>query len=296
MNNYTLYGLNLASEILLPEVPKAEGSPDFTIEIADVKEPLNPLTQTALYRAGKNWFFLTVPNIVNILVTDGNKILVAPCPKADIQDVVTFILGPAILALLQQRGYFVLHANAVVNDDKLIVFSGRSGAGKSTLSAGFFKRGFKIFADDICIISQEIDGFFVQPGFTRLKLWADVLSELGEDIDMLHPVRAGLQKYNFETSTEFFNSKMRIRSIYFLSTHNKNEVELESINGIEKFNMVRLQGGLVRVQEACYSGEESFKFIMKLASNIEVKKLVRPQHRFSLNELVDIIEKDMKFV
>ena len=66
-----------------------------------------------------------------------------------------FLLGSAMGALLHQRGLLPLHTNAVEVGGRAFAFMGKSGAGKSTLAAWFHDRGFRIVADDVCVVGFD---------------------------------------------------------------------------------------------------------------------------------------------
>jgi hypothetical protein len=57
---------------------------------------------------------------------------------------------------------------------------GESGAGKSTLAAWFHDRGFRVIADDVCVVEFAANGgAFAMPGVPRLRLWEDALTATG---------------------------------------------------------------------------------------------------------------------
>ena len=85
-------------------------------------------------------------------------------------------------ALLLQRGLLPLHGCAIEVDGGAAVFVGRSGCGKSTLAGALRQRGYRVLADDICVISFSAAGEpMVLAAFPQLKLWADALKNLGEE-------------------------------------------------------------------------------------------------------------------
>src|SRR5690606_6180048 len=71
---------------------------------------------------------------------------------------------------------------------KAIAILGSSGSGKSTLSAGLWKKGYKIYADDVGALTYNNSIFSVHKGITRLKISKETALELGIDINLMDPV------------------------------------------------------------------------------------------------------------
>ena len=80
---------------------------------------------------------LNINGIGKIRIIGGNRILWTKESQNVLdQDLITFILGSAIGAILIQRGTLVLHGNSLVKDNHAIICLGHSGFGKSTLASG----------------------------------------------------------------------------------------------------------------------------------------------------------------
>ena len=102
-----------------------------------------------------------------------------PMPVQTTHEVVLFLMGSVMGALLHQRDYLPLHGSAIKTENGAALFLGTSSIGKSTIAAGFQKRGYPILADDLCAVAMDKDSrAIVLPGFPRLKLWADALKKL----------------------------------------------------------------------------------------------------------------------
>jgi hypothetical protein len=73
-----------------------------------------------------------------------------------------------------------IHASAVEIDGRAIAFTGPSGAGKSTLAATFHDHGYRVIADDVCVIGFDQHGqAFARPGIPRMRLWEETLAVTG---------------------------------------------------------------------------------------------------------------------
>ena len=105
--------------------------------------------QDSQLRAGS---IVAVEGIAEYAVEGGRKIWVKPAENAPTRNVRLFLLGSVMGLLLHQRGDLPLHANAIEIDGKALAFAGPSGSGKSTLAGAFHDRGYRVIADDVCVV------------------------------------------------------------------------------------------------------------------------------------------------
>jgi hypothetical protein len=144
-----------------PEAPAAGGGPHLT----------------------DGGLLLVIDEVARYFIKDGSSIVIEPEPGVPEANVRLFLLGSAMGALLHQRGLLPLHANAVEIDCRAFAFMGESGAGKSTLAAWFHDQGYRIIADDVCVVGfADGDRPHVRPGISRLRLWRDALDVTGRDV------------------------------------------------------------------------------------------------------------------
>jgi hypothetical protein len=84
------------------------------------------------------------------------------------------LTGPALVLALAMRGTWCLHASAVMQSDRALLFLGESGQGKSTLAAHLAAdHHFRLVADDILPVTTGKTGLNVWPRFPQLKLPLD---------------------------------------------------------------------------------------------------------------------------
>ena len=177
--DYSVFGLHVRSDLQLPELLEAKAStaPQVTVRtgrVAAGPPGLNPV---------EGGLLLAVPEVGRYLISDGAEIVVEAEPGVPAANVRLFLLGSAMGALLHQRGLLPLHANAVEVEGRAFAFMGESGAGKSTLAAWFHDRGFRIVADDVCVVGFDDSGKAqVRPGISRLRLWREALDATGRDV------------------------------------------------------------------------------------------------------------------
>jgi hypothetical protein len=88
-------------------------------------------------------------------------------------DATPITLGSAMGAALFLRGTTVLHATALIIDNRAVLMAGNTGAGKSTLSAAMIARGAALLTDDLAALACDDNEILVQPGFSRMKLYKE---------------------------------------------------------------------------------------------------------------------------
>jgi len=291
--SYHAFGLNIDSHFELPALPLAtsDASADVRIHTGSVStEGLdNPNKATPFYQSAENTLWLNVPDIARFLVTNGNSIVVDAAPDADEQSIRLYLLGSCMGAILHQRGILAIHGNAVRFGDQCVVFAGHSGAGKSTLAAAFHQRGHEILADDVCAIDAEGR---VAPSLPQLKLWQDEARKLEIDTDELNRIRLQVEKFAFPLDKPAMEH-LPVAAIYILNSHNRDEFEIETIKGMQKFNPLKNNTYRMGYLDGLGLKAEHLGLCSKLAGRIHLSRIPRPNHGFKLDELIELITNDL---
>jgi hypothetical protein len=296
---YSCYGLNIESELAIPELiavikdPKGIVAADVIVKFGEVDprglkqgKQLGPF----LWVSNES-LCLNVPNVATFLVSHGNQITIDPAPGVDEDSIRVFLLGSGLGALLFQRGYLVLHGNAIRIGDQCMICVGHSGSGKSTTAAGFLLRGYEVLADDV--VAVDANGCAL-PGIPRIKLWQDVADKLAISTDGLRHIRPGMQKFNFPVNDQFANNALPIRWVYILNSGHTQEINFELIRGLERFNPLKNNTYRVRFMEGLPLRAQHLKRCGQLAGHIHLSRVTRPNHGFELDGLIDAILADIK--
>lgn len=198
--SYRAFGLNIISDLVLPELPAALAAPssiDLHIELAErIAASLPPEAEDNFHPDPDGGFVFRVPGVADFWVGRGDSIRMALFPGADFGVARLYLLGSALGMAMHQRGWLVMHASAVLRDGAVSLFIGDSGAGKSTLAAAFAKAGFGVLADDVMPVRMNSEGKFeVWPGALSFKLWGDSLDALGLEREGLAEIGNRHDKY-----------------------------------------------------------------------------------------------------
>lgn len=288
---YNAYGLNIHSEVFLPELTFSNAScPDVTIYLDDVSLPVDYIldmgpshisTEDSIYRF---WDEIGIFQITN------NSIIINPVEGLNNQILKNFLLGTVFATFLRFRGLYVLHASSVNIKDNAICFSGFKGFGKSTTAMTFYNKGFPVIADDYVTIKFDKNGLpIVIPGFGSVKLSFNSKNFMNLNIDKLN------REQNIKTytpvSNTFLTNPLPLKKIYILKRSDKTRIVelkpqesfLELVKntfGIEMFSKAELINNFITSK--------------KILNYVDVSLLEVNNSLKDLQNVVEIIEKDVK--
>jgi len=296
--HYYAFGLNIESEIECPLLIAGDGSaPDLVVRLGSVPHELEQARERgAFYQISTGRLLLKIDHVACYLVSDGCEIIVEPHPTASEKDVRLFLLGSAMGALLHQRGVWPLHGSAVASRSgaAAALFVGARGIGKSTLAGVFHKRGFQVLSDDVCAITTGNDGTLqVWPAIPRIRLWTDSVVKLGGEPKQLTRTRDALEKYEFPLR-RFGHDPMAIKAVYALYMSDDQEaVHLMPLKGYDKIQELTLNTYRLHFLTGMRLAPQHFQQAQALARQARVVRITRPPQPFLLDELADIIERDL---
>lgn len=241
MYHYKAFGLNILSEIELPELSdgNADLKHDLLIKVASFDVPA--LEKTQLYRRGvragfakgeDESLYLHWNNVASFKADDGNYLTVNPL-VSDNSVVSLFTVSEALGLILFQRGLFLLHASSVQVGDEGWCFMGTPGAGKSTTAAAFIKAGCKLLSDDLTAIAFSDEGFaYIVPAYPQLKIWEKTVNGLDYERSALQPVSEGINKFSYQPKAGFTHEPVPLREVFFMHKA-RNRKSLLSLSAAE---------------------------------------------------------------
>jgi hypothetical protein len=295
--NYYAFGLNIESEIECPLLMAGGGSaPDLIVRLGPVPHELKQAHVRELnYQISARHFLLKIDQVARYLVFGGREITVKPHPNAAAKDILLFLLGSAMGALLLQRGVWPLHGSAVVADQLgAILFVGNKGSGKSTIAGALHQRGFQTLADDVCALTVGDDGASqVWPAYPRISLWSDAVVKLGGKPHQLERTHSALEKYRYPLR-HFSSDPVAIHAVYALYTLDEQEaMHLTPLKGFEKVQELTVNTYRLYFVTGMQLAPQHFQQAQALARQARVVRIARPSQPFLLDELADAIEKDL---
>jgi len=186
---YRIYGLLVRSALELP-FPRvhagARTNGDLTLDPAPARA-FGPARASVPHP--ERWFqhvlleggdtYLRWRGLFEFIVgVDGRRILYRSEPGAHPDSFHTYLLNQVLSFALVRRGVEPVHATAVLTPAGAVAFLGDSGYGKSSLAASFLNAGFQLVTDDLLILQRNEDGYVVEPGPPRIKLFPEIAGDL----------------------------------------------------------------------------------------------------------------------
>lgn len=294
MYQYTAFGLNLASEIICPELRPTTEAPSISIRfgslkhiaIADSDHPRNQLIN-------EHQFLINIEGIAKFLVSHGSDIIIDPVPQVSDKELRLFLLGSVMGAVLHQRGILPIHANGIVVDGQCIIFAGHSGRGKSTLAAHFAQKGFQLMCDDICAIkiSPSVQPV-VLPGHPHIKLWSDSLRQINKHPDDHISVRPDTDKYFMPMEATHHQQALPIKKIYALHFHDQQAIKFQTLSQLESIKALKNYTYRQRMVKKMKREKAHFLLCSKLAQTTSISRIFRPKDFAMIDTLIEQIIED----
>lgn len=292
------YGLNVASQLELPELPisgKVDAA-DIEITSGTIEEKLEGASVTAPWlQCNETCCQISIDGIARYRIERGRRIVIdrhmpagegVPPAAGDIR---LYLLGTAMGALLHQRHWLPLHVGALQTPSGVWAFTGHSGAGKSTLSAWLhYTQGWPMVSDDVAVIKPEEEQPYLYPGPPRLKLWKDALVSLGISQCGLVRDLTRADKYHLMLQQGFQLDPQPLRALVLLERADEGETaSLEPVTGAAAFQAVMTTLYRPEFAKQFNKPDRLLRDFAQLASQIEIYRFRRP---WALDEMETSIQ------
>ena len=303
---YQLYNLTIQTTIEFPNLQTCStstiASSDIQIKLGKVA-PLfdvihyikewDELSYTVGLVDGKLTTLINYKEVARYLIQDGQSITIQKMPFGTVVDMESYLISLALSSLLFQRGYFLLHGATVVKNGQAYIILGSSGSGKTSTTVGLMKSGYSILAEDITVL-KYIDGIpYIIPGVPYVKLLRDVADRENFDWDTLNLLYSDDEKRAYLLDKEYEVAPTPLRKIYSLDATQVETLTLNEITDTEdKFATIAMNIHYPYFFEG-YDIEEYYtNMAYQLLDDISFRKLERPIGKNTLNEMLDLLEKD----
>lgn len=309
VHRYTAYGLDIASDLELPELVAAAESrnghePDLRIRLGETPEQIeDPTESRVVWSARPGEWLQQIDGVARYYLHDDGRELVIERLGGTDADLRAFLFGTTLGAIFHQRGQFVLHACTVVlPDGAAVAVAGAAGAGKSTTLAALIARGHKVLTDDKTVVEFVDDGPIVLSGYPTLRLWRDAVERIGADPEGLPKLRDNMEKYLYRTGA-FQHEPAPLRALVVLgqrrgkggpeeieSAQEGAEIVTTEVHGHQAIHTVLRQTYRRRIVNGSGFQSEHFQWAAKLADAISVAHVVRPRHGDTVDAVADAVE------
>lgn len=292
---YRIYGLNVKSEVEVPELLSTDKLSDEDIDVfvsygVIPKEIKDKISKNTWFKYEKNNMYFTIKGVASYYIYDGKNIIVEPCKEGNYQYVKTFLLGTSFGMILSQRNIVAIHGGTILVGDKAITLTGDSGAGKSTLTNAFRHNGYPFMADDVSATKISENGTIqVNPAYPQQKICTDAMEKMGYDIKDYKLIDEGRGKYVIPTHNTFVKEPKSLGAICEIRKWDKDYVEIEEVKGQEKVGTIIRN--VYRMEIIYYHGVSAphFKNIIEVAKKIPLYRIKRPDGKFTVDEQIKCI-------
>jgi hypothetical protein len=276
--HYSVFGLQVASSVDLPELVAGGGATDVTIQVAPVPERLvDPVVSGRFVQASPGRFRLEVPGVASFLATGGTDVSIALAPGAAPVHMRQFLYGSVLGAVLHQRGVLPLHASAVSDGERAILFAGESGHGKSTLAAAMIDAGYRLLADDV----TAVRGMVASPAYPQLKLCSKG--------------HGPLEKELITVPDRFVREPRPISHVYVLAPDEVDDIALRAASTAPDALNLLLEHTYRRTfLDGLGAREANFRACAALARHARVTTVLRPAGGCPIDELRQHIAEDLR--
>lgn len=288
MHFYRAYGLNICSEIHIPEFPEGKSLADVIIKLGNVDLPLSNeiIINGRHFQVTNDSVYLFWNDVGKFKVSHGKEIIVDPTSNVDANTLNQFIVGSAMAVLLNQRGYLILHASAVNVDGYTIAFLGESGIGKSTIADALYLKGYPIITDDVLAAQTNKENKpLIIPSFPYLKLKFEI-SEYKQDGAKLNPNSEYSKHFN-NKNNGFLEKSEKLDQIYILDTGDN--LDISHLSQQEAIFNLLSNSYCIRL----FKEEEqisNLKQCAEIINNVPVYQLKIPRSLDVLPEVIKLIE------
>lgn len=306
---YTIYGINLRSQIELSSPPADPGQrfdiellkalPEFfrqAIKDADVKP--NPTGWYKHAQLDNGQTYLRWDDLFEFLIeADGRRVWCGWLGATSLESLQVYLLGHALSFALVKQGYEPLHATAVVIDGQAIAFMGRSGFGKSSLAAAFLESGHSLLTDDLLLLRWTFDRYEAQPGPPRIKLFPKIARRFLSGTASGVPMNSETEKLVLPLRADGHQGHPApLRAIYVLSgpreVRRKQRIRVSSLSAREAFiELVRNTFNYLVIEPQRL--RRQYNECLQVASRVPARRISHPRVLSLLPAVRDAILVDL---
>jgi len=270
---YRLFGLDLDSDVVFPELPRRSGTADVRVRRAAFDAGAPAAEGGSWFRVSGREMTLVWKDFARVRIVAGEEILVDPLPEVEEELLRLILLGPVFSVLLAQRGLFPLHASCVDIGGRAVAIAGASGSGKSVLAAALLARGHRVLADDMVAIECASDPPVARPGLPCIRLCPEAAAWL--DGGFASPPFASTRDgKGIWRVPDFEQRTATLREVVVLDARER--LELERLDAQSAFAETLRNGYRPDLSRAVLGPEEHLARVARIATSVPMYRLFRP--------------------
>lgn len=253
----------------------------------DDRGPLGRLT------ADRRIARLDITGVARFVIEDGARITAEPAPGTGQQELRVYLYGVVTALLLGQRGQFALHASTAQVGAVGLAVTGASGAGKSTTVLGLRRLGHRLVTDDISPVHlpaatggspKPAQSPLVLPFGRSIHVWPQTVAALGLDTTGGRPVQPGTAKLALAAPV---GEPVPLGAVAELSrSRDATGVALVELTGVDALDVLLRNAYRYPLLRRLWP-QELFGWATALSRLVPVRRIVRPDGEWTLDDVVD---------
>jgi hypothetical protein len=292
---YEAFGLTVRSAFDVPELPPTETGPDGRADVTITEErlprPLSADSESTFHAVDEREYYLLY-DAATVRILDGDSIAVDPASDVPGEVLRHVLLGPALNHLLDQRGYFVLHASTVSIDGHAVAFVGESGVGKTTTAMGCLLNGHRVLSDDVAAIALTDAGPVVRSGYPSMKLDPEAVEAFDPPVEPPEQVHSGRPRHFYGLRHDQPATPVPLERIYLLE--DGESIEVEAVRPDEQVMALVDNTYTLGALDADGRAVSNFSACGEIVDMTDVKRLRRPRELDTIPAVVARIQSDLR--
>lgn len=293
MNRYTIFNMNINSDIDIPELPVGGGGEgEISLRLRDFMQTDKILSEDrsfVLSRRQDGSIEIVSKGVARYFLKD-DVVDIFPENQAAIEMTRVPFLGVVLATLLVRQGWYVLHGSSVSVNGRAVAFIGNKYMGKSTLAASLVKRGHTLVTDDVVAIRIGDNSVpTIHPGPFGIKLWPEAIDSLSIGGDEVYPLFDGSAKDVLRTAGRHQEAPLPLDHVYVLGFGKAKEVlSLSPIDGITELMHNEYHN---RYPDIDPNSSQRLLFnSAHLRRNVNMSALIRPVDKHGLDDIAKMVE------
>ncbi|KAA9397179.1 hypothetical protein Har1130_08530 [Haloarcula sp. CBA1130] len=291
---YEAFGLTVRSAFDVPELPLAEPEPDGRADITITEEripcPLSADSSSTFHAVTEREYYLLY-DAATVRILDGKSIAVDPASDVPSEVLRHVLVGPALNHLLDQRGYFVLHASTVSIDGRAVAFVGESGVGKTTTAMACLLNGHRVLSDDVAAITLGDSGPVVRSGYPSMKLDPEAVEAFDPPVEPPEQVHGGRPRHFYGLRHDQPATPVPLERIYLLE--DGESIAMEPVRPDEQVMALVDNTYTLGALEADGQAVSNFNACGKIVEMTDIRRLRRPRNLDTLPAVAASIQADL---
>ncbi len=262
---------------------------DLRIERSEKPLPKKKFLDNETYVDFQSGFYFR-KNLALFEFISGNTIRIYPLKNIFDLDFMRVLLNYPIACIMFQRGFFSLHASAVLHSNSVYMFCGQSLSGKSSIAAKFLESGAKLITEDSAILKVDEGKAYIMPSYPFIKLSSEANEYIGfcDQNGLELPADKNQRRGYKLNKDQFFSKSIQVDYCFYLDWSKDNtKIEKEDL----KNQYRRILEASLNIYPLSREKERLiFSSTLNFLKNVKTFRYMRQKKLTSLKNVIEQVE------